>query len=383
MTAARARLARFLGRTAAMARKETWHIVRDARNLYLALGLPVVLIVIFGYGVSFDLEDVPVAIVDMDRSAASRSVARSLTGTGELLAVAAPKDPDGADSLFRSREARAVLILPDGMGRDLARGEAAVVQVLVDGSDGVSASSVLGTTMALLRAKSAQVAAQAAGGGGFEPPVEGRVRLLYNPALRSAVFLVPGLIAFVLVIAAVLLTALTVAREWERGNMELLFATPIGRFEIILGKLLPYVAVGLLQALLVLTVGTVWFDVPVRGSFLVLALGTLLFLLTALGQGLLISVVARNQQVATQLGAVTSILPGVLLSGFIIPIENMPVVLQGLASIFPGRYYVAFLRGVLLTDAPASVLLPQMGAMALYAAVVLGLSALRFGRRIG
>ena len=381
------RARRFAIRTGAMARKETWHIVRDLRNVYMALGMPVVMILIFGYGVSFDLDHVPIAIVDPDRTSTSREVVRSLTENGEFDEVAAFQSSDEIERLFRQRTASAALVLPPDFEQAVARGGMVPVQLLLDGSDGTSASSVLGTAIGILRAKSVALAerslATSAGlAGAAGRPVEARVRLLHNPELRSAVFLVPGLIAYILVIAAVLLTALTVAREWERGNMEQLFATPIGRLEIVLGKLAPYLAIGVLQALLVLTMGTVVFDVPVRGSLVVLAAGTLLFLVGTLGQGLLISVVTKNQQVATQVGAVSSLLPGVLLSGFVFPIANMPAPLRVIASNFPGRYYVELLRGVLLKGVSIDILWPQFVAMALFATLMIVLSTLRFGRRL-
>jgi ABC-2 type transport system permease protein len=347
----------------------------------MALGMPVLMIIIFGFGVSFDLDHVPVAVVDQDGTATSRGLAASLTAAGEMDVVATPGSPDDMDRLFRRREAAAAIVLPRGLEDGLARGEGATLQVLIDGSDATSASSVLNTAIATLRSEAAR-AASAGAALTIEPPVDGRVRLLFNPGLQSAIFLVPGLIAYILAIAAVLLTALTVAREWERGNMEQLFATPIGRLEVVLGKLMPYLAIGLLQALLILAVGTVVFEVPVRGSLALLAAGTLLFLVCALAQGLFISVVTKNQQVATQAGAISSLLPGVLLSGFLFPIENMPLVLQGIASIFPARYYVELLRGVLLRDAPAAVLWPQLVAMIAFATAMIVLSTVRFGRRL-
>ncbi|NOZ02464.1 MAG: ABC transporter permease [Deltaproteobacteria bacterium] len=375
------RFRRFAVRTGAMARKETWHVVRDPSNLFLALGMPVVLIIVFGYGVSFDLDHVPVAIIDQDGTRTSRQVARDLTASGEFDAIADAGEPEDADRLFRRQEAAAAVILPRGMEKSLARGEQVTLQVLVDGSDGGRASSVIGSSAAIVRSASIRAAASGLPRA-MVVPIRGRVRTLFNPELRSAVFLVPGLIAYVLAIAAVLLTALTVAREWERGNMEQLFATPVGRLEIVLGKLSPYLAIGLLQALLVLAVGTVVFDVPVRGHMALLAAGTLLFLAGTLSQGLFISVLARNQQVATQAGAISSLLPAVLLSGFLFPIENMPLALQVIASVFPSRYYVELLRGVMLKDAPLAVLWPQLAAMAAFAAVMIVLSTARFGRRI-
>ena len=373
------RARRFLVRTGAMARKETHHIVRDPRNLYLALGLPVVMILIFGFGVSFDIDNAPIAVVDQDGTATSREVVRTLAANGDFEVVASMTSAEDVDRLFRTRDAMAAVVVPAGFERDLARGERASVQVLLDGSDGTTAMSVLGNATMTLRAMAEKVAGVP---GGISPPLVSRVRLLFNPDLRSTIFLVPGLVAYVLAIAAVLLTALTVAREWERGNMELLFSTPVGRLEIVAGKLLPYLAIGVVQALLVLVVGTVVFDVPIRGSIALLAAGTLLFLAAALGQGLLISVMTRNQQVATQVGAVSSLLPGLLLSGFLFPIANMPIALQVISAVLPARYYLSLLRGVMLKAAPIGDLWPDLAAMAAFATVTIVIATLRFRRTL-
>ncbi|NPC86824.1 ABC transporter permease, partial [Pyxidicoccus fallax] len=214
------------------------------------------------------------------------------------------------------------------------------------------------------------------------PPLEVRVRTLFNPNGRSALFLVPGLAAYLLAIVAVLITALTVAREWERGSMEQLFATPVGRLEIVVGKLLPYLGIGLLQVLLVLTVGAWLFDVPVRGSLVALGLGALLFLVGMLGQGLLISVITRNQVVATQVATMSSMLPSMLLSGFIFPIENLPPPLRVISLLIPARHFVTTLRGVLLRGNGLDVLWPQLVALTLFAALMLTLATRRFQRRL-
>ncbi|MEZ4270043.1 MAG: ABC transporter permease [Myxococcota bacterium] len=195
-------------------------------------------------------------------------------------------------------------------------------------------------------------------------------------------YLVPGLTAYILAIVAVLLTALTVAREWERGSMEQLFATPIGRAEFVIGKLLPYLAIGAIVVLLVLMVGAWVFDVPLRGSLTFLALASFLFLVGALSQGLLISVISRNQMVATQAGALSAMLPSMLLSGAIFPVENMPRVLRWFSLAVPARYYVESLRGVLLRGNGFAILWPQIAALTVFAAIMIGLSSLRFKRRI-
>ena len=374
------RLRRFVLRTGAVAAKEATHVVRDPRTLYLALGMPVVLLVIFGFGISFDVDDVPLAVVDQDRTPDSRALERSLTAGREFVVAARTDDPADVDRLFRERKVSAALVVPRGFAREWAAGRAAPVQLLVDGSDGVAAQNVLGDVSAALRA--AAVRRLAAETGGAAAPLSAEVRLLFNPALRSAVFFVPGLIAYILYIVGVLLTALTIAREQERGNLEQLFATPVGRLEVMLGKLLPYLALGLLQALLVLAFGMAVFEVPLRGSLGVLALGTLLFLAGALAQGLFISSVAGSQQVATQAGALSSLLPGVLLSGFVFPVENMPTVLQWFASIFPARYYVDLLRGVMLRGNGFDVLWTDFLGLGVFCVAAVALATLRFKRRL-
>jgi ABC-2 type transport system permease protein len=209
-----------------------------------------------------------------------------------------------------------------------------------------------------------------------------RSRALYNPASKSALFLVPGLIALIQSLMAVLLTALTVAREWERGSMEQLFATPVGRFEIVVGKLLPYFGVAMIQLLLILASGTWFFAVPLRGSFLLLLGISSLFLMATLGQGLVISVLTKNQMVATQVSAISSMLPSMLLSGFVMPIDNMPVALQWFSNIVPARHYIHALRGIMLRDVGARDVAADAIALAVFAAVMIAISTVRFRRKL-
>jgi len=373
------RLRRFLLRVAAMSSKEVLHIQRDPRTLYLALVMPVLLLLIFGYGVSFDLDRIPLAVSDRDRSPASRALANAFTRSGEFI-TAGEVAPEEAERLFRRGGAQAVLIMRPGYGRDLARGEPGRAELLVDGADATTANQILQKAEAIARAESLRLAVQLAGTAA--PPLEVRAWTRYNPEARSAIFLVPGLAAYLLAIGAVLLTALTIAGEWERGSMEQLFASPVGRFEIILGKLLPYLGLGMLQLLLVLAVGATAFDVPIRGSVaLLFALG-FLFLVGMLGQGLLISVLAKNQLVATQAGVLSSLLPSLLLSGALFPIENMPRPLQLVARLVPARYLVHGLRGVLLKGSGLALLGPDLLALFLFAVAILALATARFQRRV-
>ena len=374
------RLRRFLTRVLALAYKEWMHIVRDPRTLYFALGMPVVMLVIFGYAVSFDIDNVPTVVVDQDRTAQSRGLVQHLfTGTtfrdmGEL------DDPEQVEAAFRGNRARLGIVIPRGYARSIGRGEEARVQLMVDAADNMTATSILSFAGRFTVSENQRVAREVIG---VSPELlEPRVRALFNPGMRSALFLVPGLIALIQAMMAVLLTALTVAREWERGTMEQLFATPVGRVEIVLGKLLPYFGVGMAQVLLVLAAGTWLFGVPIRGPVILVFGISALFLLATLGQGLLISVATKNQQVATQGAAVSSMLPSALLSGFVMPIDNMPTVLQYVTYAIPARYYVHALRAILLRNAPVSVIVPDAVALLIFATAMVVISTALFRRRL-
>jgi ABC-2 type transport system permease protein len=362
-----------------MAAKETLHIRRDPRTLYLALGMPVVMLFLFGYGVSFDLDRLPVAIADHDRTAESRELVRAITASNEL--VEGPRaEPDEGLRLFRRGEAVALLEIPRGYAEDVARGRKTRVQLVVDGADAVVANQVLSKVDGLVRAATRRLAGPEA--ARQDPPVEVRIWTRYNPEGRSAVFMVPGLAVYLLAISAVLLTALTIAGEWERGSMEQLFASPVGRLEIVLGKLLPYLVLGMLELQLVLAFGALAFELPIQGSLALVFLVGFFFLVGMLGQGLFISVVTRNQLVATQAGALSALLPSMLLSGMVFPLENMPPPLQLLSRIVPARYLVHALRGILLKGNGLDVLWPDLVAVLVFAVLVIALATARFQRRL-
>jgi ABC-2 type transport system permease protein len=362
-----------------MASKETLHIRRDPRTLYLALVMPVVMLFLFGYGLSFDLDHLPLAVADRDGTAESRALVRAVTASEELV-LGLRAEPEDGPRLFREGRAVALLVVPRGYGEDLARGRKTRVQLVVDGADGVVANQVLSKVDGLVRAESRRLAG--ADAARMQPPIEVRVRTRYNPEGRSAVFMVPGLAVYLIAISAVLLTALTVAGEWERGSMEQLFASPVGRLEIVLGKLLPYLVLGMLELQLVLAFGAIAFELPILGPVAVVFLFGLFFLVGMLGQGLLISVMSKNQLVATQAGSLSALLPSMLLSGMIFPLENMPLPLQLLSRIVPARYFVHALRGVLLKGNGLGVLWPDLLAMAIFAVVIVALATTRFQRRL-
>ncbi|MCA9632075.1 MAG: ABC transporter permease, partial [Myxococcales bacterium] len=297
----------FVRRVLAIAEKEVRHVTRDPRTLIMAFAMPVAMLLLFGYGMSFDLDNLQVAVMDQDQSESSRAMTRRLVANDDFSLVRSLDDLDDAKVALVAGDALAVLIIERDFERDLNRGRDVQLGLWLDGSDANSALQARAKAEAVV----STAAAEAAAGARINSPLPIEVRTFtrFNPQGLSAVFLVPGITAYLLAIVAVLLTALTVAREWEQGSMAQLFATPVSRLEIVVGKLLPYLVLGSLTVLLVLAVGSWVFNVPFRGSALALALLSFLFLAGMLGQGLLISVLARNPMVATQAATLSSMLP--------------------------------------------------------------------------
>jgi ABC-2 type transport system permease protein len=283
-----------------------------------------------------------------------------------------------AEPLLRPNTVRAALVIPPGYPRGLRRGEPTGTQLLVDGADSSTAQVALGDAIGIFQAQ-----AQARAAPGAAPPSSAAVLTRFNPAMRSAYGIVPGVIALILSMVSALLAALTVAREWERGSMEQLFATPVRRSEVIVGKLLPYAVLGMVQTLLVVTLGSWMFDVPIRGSIALLFLCSLLFQLAMLGLGLLVSVATKSQLLSSQFAIMVAMLPTTLLGGFLFPIANMPWPLRAISRLVPGRYYIVTLRGIFLKGNGFVVLAPQIAALALFALVVVAVAVRKFKRRLG
>jgi len=362
-------------RVLAMSRKEVLHVRRDPTMTWLAIGMPVLLVLIFGFGVRFDLDHLPVAWVDLDGTRGSDALREELFVSGELVLAKVCPEVECAERAMRSNRAVAAFVVPPGAAADRERGEPVTLQLLVDGTDGTVANAALANAEALTTA--ASIAHD-------RRPPRSLVRTVirYNPRGESAMFLLPGTIAYVLALVSVLLTALAIAREWERGSMEQLFSTTVGGLEIVLGKLLPYLLLGMFDVLLVLAVGASVFALPFRGSLPLVGLASILFLVGMLGQGLLVSIVTRSQMLATQLGAVSAVLPSLLLSGFLFPVENLPWPLYWLSMIVPARFHVGLLRGALLKGSGWGDHWLDLVGLAAYAALTVGASAAAFRRRV-
>jgi ABC-2 type transport system permease protein len=366
----------------AVARKEWMHIRRDPRSLGMAFAIPMVLISLYGYALTLDVDNLRAIVSDQDRSPASREFLRAVTASGYFTIVAVTERPADVEVALDAGRAQVGLVLPRGLARDLDLGRAVPVQALLDGSDATSATIALGYLEAISRRFSESLRLDQPGGDRLVVPVESRLRVWYNPELKSRNYIIPGLIAVIMMVIAALLTSLTVAREWEEGTMEQLIATPLGVPELIVGKLLPYLGIGLVDVALAVLAGTLIFRVPLRGHPLLLLGFTLLFLLGVQSLGLLISVLARSQVLASQVALTTTFLPAFLLSGFVFDIGNLPGWLQAITYVVPARYFVTALKGIFLKGLGLRPLALEAAFLALFALVVMAITLRVFRKRL-
>jgi ABC-2 type transport system permease protein len=356
--------------------KELRQIARDRRTLLILMFVPAFFLLLFGYALNFDVRHVRLAVDDDDRSVESRRLISAFTNSGYFDLVASSQSGLEIERLMDTNATRAALVIPENMGRDLHEGHATSVQVLINGDNANTATTVMGYALTIVRSVSADLV----GGITGRPVVPAVVivpRVWYNPELRSALFLVPGLIAYIAMITAVVSTALSVVREKERGTMEQIRMSPVGPLPYVIGKSLPYFGISLASALVVVVASMTLFGLPMRGSWLALLLAISLFLLGALGLGLLVSTMADSQQVAFQVALLISFLPTLMLSGFIFPIASMPPVVQAVTAIVPARYFLVALRGIVLKGSPIALFWPELAALAVFALAVLTLAAVR------
>lgn len=366
-------------RLAAVARKEWLQTLRDRRIVFMLVVAPLVQTVLFGYAVDFEVDRVPAAVVDGDRTPESRLHLRRLLADGTLRRAAALESGEAALAAMDRGEVAVALLLRPGFGEDLLAGRTARVQAVLDGTDpnratvaGAAASRYFGERAAEL----------AAARGGRAPALRLVPRIFYNPSLRTPPFMIPGVLAMLLVVVTTIVTAMGLARERESGTLEQVLVTPVAPAELLAGKMIPFLVLGLLDVLLVLAAGAILFDLPLRGSLPVLGAGTLLYLLTTLGIGLLISTASATQQQAFLAGFLF-VLPAVLLAGVVTPIASMPRALRLVTYLDPLRYYGEVTRGVLQKGAGAAELWPQLLALAVFGLVIFGAAAGRFRRRLG
>ncbi len=340
-----------LRRTHAVARKEFLHIVRDPRSLIMALAMPFLLLLLFGYALTLDVDRISTLILDRDQSPQSRELIAQFQGSRYFQVLGFTAEYRSIENEIDRNTILLGVVIPPDYARNLSAGREAEVQILIDGSDSNTASIALGYAQILVQDYSSRlqrVAQDRRAGVTLEPVVDPRVRVMYNTDLKSKNYIVPGLIAVVLMIISALLTSLTIAREWETGTMEQLLSTPLRPSELVLGKLSAYFTLGLVDMLIAIVVGVLIYGVPLRGNALFLFFTSCIFLFGAFCWGIFLSAATRSQLLAYQLGTLTSFLPAFLLSGFIYAIENMPAGIQAVTFIFPARYFVTILKGIFL-----------------------------------
>jgi ABC-2 type transport system permease protein len=365
---------------AAVARKELHQIVRDSRTLMILLFVPIFFLLLYGYALSFDIRNIPLAIHDRDRSSASREVVSAFVNSGYFDLVADLADDDEIVRLLDRGDARAVLVIPPGFGRDVRVANPTALQIIINGDNANTATTVMGYALGLVNAISGRYEVEARLGSPRGPLLSAETRIWYNPELRSPLFLVPGLIAYIAMLTAVVSTALSIVREKEAGTMEQVRMAPLGPFAYVIGKTIPYFLISLVSAFAIVGASMLLFDLPMRGSWALLFVAISLFLVGALAFGVLISTLAETQQVAFQIAILTSYLPTLMLSGFIFPISSMPVPLQTVTYAVPARYFLEVLRGIVLKGVGAAMFWQELAALAVFAAVVLSLASLRLHR---
>lgn len=363
----------------AVGRKELRQIVRDRRTLGILLFVPAFFLLVYGYALSWDIHNVALAVDDRDRSASSRSLVSAFVNSGYFDLVATIAGEADVDTLMDRNQARLVLVIPEGFSRGLARGLAVPVQLLLNGDNANTATTVMGYALTIVQTESAKIQASVNGAPATLLRVEPRI--WYNPQLRSAIFLVPGLIAYISMITAVVSTALSIVREKERDTIEQVRMAPIGATSFVVGKTIPYFAVSLVSGLGIVLVAMLLFGMPMRGSWPLLVLTLSVFLVGALGLGLLISSVAETQQVAFQVALLVSFLPTFMLSGFVFPISSMPAALQAITYLVPARYFLTALRAIVLKGVGFGIVWPELGALLVFAVVVLTLASARLRRQ--
>lgn len=370
----------------AIARKETLQVLRDPRSLMIALLLPLMQMFMIGYGVNLDIQNIPLCVVDQDHSPQSVDLSTRYAASRYFDLLRQPATLAEATYLIDSGICQLAVVIPAGFSRQLTLQGGSTVQVLVDGTDSNTATIAAGYASAVLAGLSNEVQAQAVERRGRRlqtlTPVEVRARVWFNEELVSRYFIIPGVVALVMATVGAQLTSLTIAREWERGTMELLVSTPVTPMELMIGKLCPYFVIGMADAAICLALAMGWFGVPFRGTLLTLLVTTSLFLLVVLCIGYYVSVVIRSQVGASQIALIITMLPTILLSGFSFPIEQMPVFVQQVTYLVSARYYVTILKAIFLKGSTVAELWVPVTCLAAYALAMVVLAARAFRKTL-
>jgi ABC-2 type transport system permease protein len=369
----------------ALMRKEFTQMRRDPRTLMMIFVMPLLQLLLLGYATNTDVTNVSTAVLDQDNSPASRALLDKFRATGFFALDYVAYSESEVDTLIDSGKARVGIIIPPTYNQDLAAGDQANVAVLIDGSDPTIAASALSTSQLVGQSYGTEVMAEQfsrrSASGSASLPIDVHSRVLYNPDLQSSYNMVPGLIAMILMMTTVNLTSFSIVRERERGTIEQLIVTPIRNWELVVAKITPYVIVSMVNVVIILLLGTLWFGVPIRGSLLLLFTLTGLYLLPNLGLGLLISTFANTQQQA-QMMVMPIMLPSMMLSGFIFPVAALPVFLQLVSRLLPLTYFLFIVRSIVIKGVGLELLIPEVFALIVFSLLLMGLAAMRFRKSL-
>jgi ABC-2 type transport system permease protein len=372
-------------RTRAVARKEFLHVLRDARSMGMAVAIPLLMLMLYGYALTLDVDRVPTVVWDQSQTALSRKLTAGYSGSKYFKVVGYVTSYPDLERDIDTRRALVALVIGRDFAQRIEAGRDAPVQFIVDGSDSNTATIAMGYADNVNQTFSKELTDKQALRSGYQAPkipLDLRPRVWFNADLESRNYIVPGLIAVIMMVIAALLTSLTVAREWERGTMEQLISTPVKGSELVLGKLAPYFVIGLLDMCLAVLMGRFLFHVPLRGSLLLLFGMASIYLAGVLALGLLISILTRNQLLASQFAMVLTFLPAFLLSGFIFAIPNMPRAVQIITYVVPARYFVEILKGIYLKGVGLRVLATPAALLALFAVAMVSLAVLKFKKKL-
>jgi ABC-2 type transport system permease protein len=373
-----------LKRVRAITKKEFIQIVRDYRSLGLAIFNPILLLCLFGFALSLDVNNVPLTIWNQDKSQVSTDFVLNFKNSRYFKIVDYFDNYRQLENYIDRRKALMAMVISKDFSKHIESNQPAPVQLLVDGSDSNTATIAMGYVSSVVAEYNVRFIEDSISKLGIKnlSPIDLRPRVWFNEDLKSKNYVIPGLIVVIMMMIAAQLTSITVAREWERGTMEQLISTPIGRGELILGKFVPYFIIGFFDVLVAISMGQFVFHVPLRGNLVLLLILSIIFLTGALAQGMYFSIVAKNQRLATQLSILTTFLPTFMFSGFIFPIYNMPKVIQLITYVFPARYFIAILKGIYLKGEGLNILWAQVLFLLLFALIMIVLAYRRFEKKV-
>jgi ABC-2 type transport system permease protein len=382
MTAPRRGLRSSLRTIRAILRREFIDVLRDPRSLALTLLWPISMLVMYGYGIRYDVDNVPITILDYSETTESRDLTEQMRRSGYFTVIRFARAQREVDRDLMDDSVRAAIVIPRDFADRLRAAEPTAVQVLIDGSDSNTATIAQGYALAIVNQYVATRQTSRTAFAGTAPPITVASRIWYNPELRSVNFIVPGVIAVIMMIVGAILTALSIVKEKERGTIEQILVSPIRPLEMMIGKIVPYMTIALVDLAIIIVAGYVLFGVPIKGSIFQLAIFALLYIFCALGVGVFVSTIADTMQNAMLAAIFLSLLPSVLLSGFVFPLEDLPGPIQAVSYFFPARYFVTAIRGIYLKRVGIEVLWPEAVLLVIFAVTIVGFSASRFQDRL-